>query len=349
MRLVTITWDQKFLEVFRASNDSEARTAISITSDSMMPVVETFKANYARAFSAGTIIRDVAFWSLVFQQCLDLEIYSQENSELKDLIKQPFGPQRNQSTLDDSNVDRLFSNARTRVLKALHNEDEEWKGACREASEAHFAEWFERMPSIRTGLDTMLASMLVNAWTAYETFAADLWISALNGRPDPLALTAIAMSPNSDDNKSKGNQPESETLKFIRRAIELGEQVQAGSLLKLTPKFQFDKLQGIKWSYQCAFPDGAKNTFDHKCFSYIAVLEAIRNILVHRGGKVDKLYLKRVRDNPSVFTEMGLDKYLDGEHLRIDGVIVRKLLDEVYWGAAHLSQLVDSWHKAHPE
>ena len=41
------------------------------------------------------------------------------------------------------------------------------------------------------GIYSVFTSMVVNAWTAYETTAQDLWVSSVNNRPKTLGRSAI--------------------------------------------------------------------------------------------------------------------------------------------------------------
>jgi hypothetical protein len=208
------------------------------------------------------------------------------------------------------------------------------------------------------GVESVLSSMIVGMWTAFESMASDLWETALNVQPMGLAqlsgtdkrISKLA----GEETKGDGDSTESRDIQESQRdsksiplddiqrltggTYDLGHKM--GSLLK--GRFRFTTLAGIRQAYSAAFSEKEKkartDTIDaalsSKGFNSLSV---VRNVIVHKAGVADGEYRKKLPGAPLA------PDFALGQKLKLDGEVCRILIDSVTESSVRLIKGVDSW------
>jgi hypothetical protein len=145
-------------------------------------------------------------------------------------------------------------------------------------------------PFLQTSMQVLYSAAVSASWTALECLAADLWITSVNEKPLPLAQAAIATL-----------DPQ-ETGELTSKQISVGLAARHGFDLRhclgtvLKTKFDFTGVSGIRKAYKVFVPN---NDLIERVFAdpRLGTLEATRNLIVHKAGKVDEEYKKRVESD----------------------------------------------------
>lgn len=212
------------------------------------------------------------------------------------------------------------------------------------------------------GFDSIFSSMIVGAWTAFETLATDLWVTAVNLRPMSLGVNALR-APRGDTADNNGTEMEvSENDKYHPMNLDILQEYNfnlsssLGTMIHSKQKFNFNKLRGIRNAYLQAFCYYAKSSrkaalpevkawFAGEDYKELGTLEAIRHVLVHRAGKVDRAFLDRVK----AIREEGRDSPLStlqlNDKIPLDGHLVNQYISVAVRRGAILVQGVDKWLK----
>jgi hypothetical protein len=194
-------------------------------------------------------------------------------------------------------------------------------------------------------LPPWLGSMLISEWSAFEILATDLWVAAVNCRPDSLGVAAIKAPKRKDDDsdpeeRSKDTSSNSVSLDYLRRyGYNLSNKM--GDMLKAQRKWSFNSSKSIKLAYVDTYGKDIKPLFDGTDFKNLATLEAARNLLVHRAGFVDSSFRSRVK-NDLIFSQ-----YSDGERLKIDGEMVTGFFDLAINFSCKMIEYVETWMGNH--
>lgn len=189
------------------------------------------------------------------------------------------------------------------------------------------------------GLDAMLSSYIIGAWTIVETILGDLWESALNVSPSRLAALSgrpsrIRRNAKADSNQSKA---EFETKTIGLASLQRhGFDVRAKMGTILRQKFEFSRLSGIREAYSCAFDKDTKELDRLLLDEAFDALSAVRNLLVHKAGMVDAAYLKSTNN-------LRVPKPLAGMPIELDGEIAVGLIKPSFQCVASLILAVDTW------
>jgi hypothetical protein len=167
------------------------------------------------------------------------------------------------------------------------------------------AHWLEHMAVQRKdsyideGTDALYASIIVMAYTLFETLSEDLWIEAVNLRPDSLARHMLPSE------KEKGQQSSIALSRLAKFKFDLRDHM--GTLLKEDKDnlVSFDSLRVVEKAYHDAFWN-PESEDKRKCNALLAIfdkyrddlrmLEELRNLFVHRGGAVDSKFLENTKD-----------------------------------------------------
>ena len=117
-----------------------------------------------------------------------------------------------------------------------------------------------------------------------------------------------------------------------------------GRMFKKSRKFGFNRLADIRYAYNAAFGSEAKEVFEGTDFDSLSVLEAVRHVLVHRGGKVDASFLHRVKDHEKYpeFADL-----IDEQTLELDGTLIRRCMEGSTSISKNLLSFVDKWLGSH--
>lgn len=189
-------------------------------------------------------------------------------------------------------------------------------------------------PTVRRAVSSFLSAILLQTWTAIEVLMTDLWVGALNGNPFTLAKNAISRIDKSPAGKSV-------ELRLLEEYdFDLREKM--GSLAK--HKFDFDRFDGIQEAYAKAFKcpkvDALFNQSD-KDFADVSVLEAIRNLIAHRSGRVDSKF--RIQVSKCVGSSfIHLKDATEGVPIPLDSVLVRELFNSVSRFGVKLITIADN-------
>jgi hypothetical protein len=108
----------------------------------------------------------------------------------------------------------------------------------------------------------------------------------------------------------------------------------------LRSKREISGLSGIRAAYTEAFYDDTdviKAAMDNPMLDG---LSAIRNVIVHKAGRVDEEYLSRTK-------KLDLPKVTLGEILPLDGEFVARLLASAIASSTALIEAVDNWLDQH--
>jgi hypothetical protein len=203
---------------------------------------------------------------------------------------------------------------------------------------------------LNSGFEAVLFNAIVGCWTAFEAMASDLWEAALNVHPSGLAelkgtpwLKESQVASESDEdqkeNTAKTKHVNLTDLQRWRYAVSR----HMGSILKI--KFNFNLLAGIKNAYTVAWwekgdQDKIKAILEHPDLD---LLQAIRNLLVHKGGIVDQRLLSRITGKMNKQIDPRFAEARLHEPLVIDGSTVSHSICFIIKLSTNLMHFVDSW------
>jgi hypothetical protein len=206
------------------------------------------------------------------------------------------------------------------------------------------------------GSDSLLAAMLVGSWTAFEALATDLWVTAVNQRPMSLGVGALR-APKRERSSSAGKET-AETDKYTPMNLDILRQYRfnlgdcLGTMIKQKRKFDFNSLDGIQHAYCEAFsftdkkgtrrapPGEVKKWFSGTDHDQLMILESLRHVLVHQGGRVDRAFLDRVGGKCQTFSTLR-----EGERIELNGVMTRDFTAVAVRRGIVLITGVDEWLK----
>jgi hypothetical protein len=216
---------------------------------------------------------------------------------------------------------------------------------------------------MRRELNAVLGAGVVGAWTAFEVAATDIWITAVNARPMSLGVSAMqaqtvrgsmkAESP-SDAPQSKSKHVQGIDFFALLQEYEFDLKDRIGSMLWSKRKFDFNSFSGIQDAYFSTFavrrkegktvtsPEIKDKWFPKATRQTLYNLECTRHALVHRGGRADGPFLKRIR-HPK------LSALTEGSTIEIDGTIVMAYMIAVVESVEALFIGVDNWLSDNPK
>jgi len=185
-------------------------------------------------------------------------------------------------------------------------------------------------------IEGLLSTLLVQAWTTFEAFATDTWVTALNEHPAILAELR---------GKQRGNDAEarSKDLKKIdlswlqRHDYDVSRRM--GNVLR--NRFSFDSLRGIREAYRAAFAVDSEAILTPLENEALTAVSAVRNVLVHRAGKADDEYVKITKAIPLA------PKASIGSKIPLDGANVAEMLLTGRTLAVDMFRAVDDWLFTH--
>lgn len=205
----------------------------------------------------------------------------------------------------------------------------------------------------RKGVEPLIASVALAAWTAIETMSGDLWEAAVNLHPQILAqlkgshrswMTAGDKSRASEAFTEEDTDQETENDKSIK-LFQIGNydfniSRRMGSLLR--PRFGFQVLGRIRKAYALAFSKDFENLKSLWCDSAFDNLVAVRNLLVHKAGVVDSHFVRQVRGLPQ------LTRLKENSRLHLEGGLVAEMIKAAVEKSVEIIKCVDDWIVAHP-
>lgn len=179
------------------------------------------------------------------------------------------------------------------------------------------------------GIESILFSMVLSSYAAFETLAADLWIAILNRCPQTLGVEWCK--------NHKTNNKKYDLKDLAEFGFDLSGNI--GSFLVDREHASFQNLEAIKANYIDAFGNGARPCFEPSEALYL--LAKVRNLIAHRGGLIDAQFKRDVKSFP---------QYADqkiGEHLLLTGGMVKELVTAGFGAGTRLFHYVDNWASGH--
>jgi hypothetical protein len=147
--------------------------------------------------------------------------------------------------------------------------------------------WASRQPELVAGIRTVLLAQISLAWTAMEILSEDLWIAAVNERPNPLATNFAKTT------QPKGQEKSitiSQLAKYGEHTFDLSKLM--GTLFAAEQKADFTSLASTNSAYEKAFCKSV-TTLDG---ADLRLLELVRNLIVHGAGVVDDDFIERLKE-----------------------------------------------------
>ena len=199
-------------------------------------------------------------------------------------------------------------------------------------------------------VEFLIINMILGTWTAFEVFATDLWVAAINNGPSSLAEEVFAgaqkqpLKPEMDGVQKRETMSEEKTIRLsVLKNYGYDLRGKMGNLLKDEGKVRFDSFANTIRAYEVAFGSGVLkilNKADKECGN-IAFLEAARNALVHRGGLADSKFREKV--GYAIGSSYHHLKALgDAEKIPIRGGMVKELAESTMSTSLRLIKFVDS-------
>jgi hypothetical protein len=195
---------------------------------------------------------------------------------------------------------------------------------------------------VQPAIESLIASMVFFYWTAYESLAVDLWVASVN---DSNALAEAFISYVKDGRT--GRSRNSEQGKAQERSMPLinlqryGYDLRGkmGTVLRDENKVRFDGFRDVQSVYKAVFGIKAENAF--KNANDVQVVEAVRNLIAHRAGKMDKEFIERVERRPA-FSASKV-----GDQLELTVASVRPHVDTLIRSSIVLAKFVDECVTSH--
>ena len=197
---------------------------------------------------------------------------------------------------------------------------------------------------VHKGLEALLASTLIAAWTAFETLAADLWEAALNERPR-LAFIALGVEPDSSDSKEEESRKREKKLSFPAWMLldpDFDLRNEMGTAVSKMRKWDFARRDRAASAYRAVFR--SEQSEIDKVFKdpQLGWLAATRNAVVHSAAHADDEFLKLTGTHPEF---KSLER---GNRIRLSGDVVGKLASSAFIQGNSLLKIVDDWVAANP-
>jgi hypothetical protein len=192
---------------------------------------------------------------------------------------------------------------------------------------------FDRVDKKTTdGLDAVMPALIVLAWTAFESLSEDLLIKAISIRPKHLPPTTAFTKPRKlpawEQMTLKGKiQPTSGALDRPLQPNDLG----------------FRAIRTIRDSYWRIFSQDGQAVNRVLRHRSLDTLHALRNVLVHKGGYADPIFVHRVAGLPRFAT------ITVGDRIDLDFAIVRNLIVPAFSCGITLLGCVNRWILRHPQ
>jgi hypothetical protein len=205
------------------------------------------------------------------------------------------------------------------------------------------------------GLDATMTGMTIGAWTAFETLSTDVWINSVNMKPMTLGVNAL-LGRKKREKASGQAEPDESEQKHSPMSFDILKEYKfnlgscLGTMIHSKRKYDFNALEGIGHAYGETFcvrdRDGTRKGKMNECKTWFSgedhqklqILEAVRHVLVHRAGQVDRPFLDRIEGRYLAFGNLSV-----GDSLLLDGGIVADLVGASVRRALALIEGVDKW------
>jgi hypothetical protein len=293
-----------------------------IRSDALRPVIHAFVENVLRTNSAAITPAQIA-WKVRRDQFLaDRAIFNATGKLGSDLtqLEQAFEVGHEYRQEFESLADNFFS----RLTSPSQNAQMLLKYGI-----GYVEILIQESKGIQSAMEALLASLVLESWTMFESLASDLWVVGVDEGPGEIVARINVAS------QKAFKQPEDNIRPETVHEIGIDARAHYGSFLREIGKVTFQRLRDIQFYYGIAFGKDASKLFDEVANGYIFALSAFRNALTHNAGKADKHFVKQV----GRFEELRGIKTND--LLLLDGELVKKLQQASQALAVRLIQFVD--------
>lgn len=190
-------------------------------------------------------------------------------------------------------------------------------------------DWLANMPGlgIYEGMSAIFAAIVIGAWTLFETIAKDIWTSAANARPRYFG-----------SNKKVAGE---KTFQFESlEQYDFDVLNNMGFILRV--KFGFDSMEGSLKAYEAAFGEDRNFTKVFRLPS-LRTANAIRNVMIHKGGLADLDFINDVR-GVRRWSAVNID-----DEVLLDGKVVSVLAWACIKSSLTLLAGVDHWLHNYPD
>ncbi len=248
------------------------------------------------------------------------------------------------------NIDRLRAISLMPAVIVAHASGKGNKPEGLASGAADAEAYIASIPVVGDGFKPFFSSVVSGAWTAFEAVATDLWIASVNARTS-LATNAMkatrkgasadATKEESDTAKQKANPQVVRVDLLAKYKFDFKNQV--GYIVWREDRLGFNTLKDLQHTYRAAFGQITQKWFNEPLHADLVYLEAMRQVIVHRGGKVDDYFRERVTDHPV------LSKLKTGDPLPLDGEMAAKNAELALVCGFKLVNSVDDWLMTNPE
>jgi hypothetical protein len=213
-----------------------------------------------------------------------------------------------------------------------------------------------------SGLESIIQSCIVMAWTTVETLAGDLLVAAVNASPGELSrqtgraarIKQLAggslESDRAEDSIHETDQEDgagsdegkSVSLNDIHRYAGGDFDLSRKMGFLLRRRWKFTTLSGIRRAYSRTFSERSKRMRPEKIDQLLSsqaldTLKVARNVIVHNAGYADSAYEKDVK-------HLGkLPKLRAGEEFQTNGEFATEIVLPALECCRHLIGAVDGW------
>jgi hypothetical protein len=178
-----------------------------------------------------------------------------------------------------------------------------------------------RAKHIHRGVHAIMSSLMISSYTVFEVMIADLWVAALNARPDPLALLQGRAAKSEGKPQSKVQEGKSLEI-HVLVANKFDVSGKMGDILK--DKHKFTILDAARVAYADAFEGRSVAVMAAISAPIFDLIGQLRNVIAHRNGLIDGDYVRKkvgFPDSPSYFKGLNKDDRLELDGERVSSVI----------------------------
>jgi hypothetical protein len=154
--------------------------------------------------------------------------------------------------------------------------------------------WRKAHPFYGPWLINLKHAAIIGIWSTFEVVTSDVWVYSLNSRPELFAMKVLAKM--GEDINAEGIGARSIKLGLAAK-YEFNLRSHIGTIL--FEGLDFTKLSDIKKAYVAAFDidEGAAKAIESDVLRQL-ILD--RNLVAHRGGIVDEIYVRKAGSNLAI-------------------------------------------------
>jgi hypothetical protein len=226
------------------------------------------------------------------------------------------------------------------LLKRFERDKEDWT----EVAKDTYKQLLRLLPSevpLSEGTEAILFSVVIGAWTAFETLASDVWIGAYDALP-----TAVRGAQDGDQLRIENgmeSDPGADVPKARKSAAKFGSDGHlSGEEFVDENRVQFSSLPEMRQHYSRLFSEKLGRSSTDRIDKVLGdtgldAINAVRNLMVHQSGICDPIYRKKSKNN-SLAPDLEL-----GKPLKLDGISALSLVGVVTKLGPELVKAVDAW------